>query len=120
MRRLLKCKNVARSTSLLASDASGQFGNIKEIAADEADERVAEARSVCPFMFRATRELQWSVQWDATSKDDANPQNRSQLGSRTVSVLVNVECIVRTLHYGVLNTPLELVHTARRLRRVGY
>ena len=71
-----------------------------------------------PRTFRATRESQWVGQWDATSKDDANPETYSQLELRAVSARMNVECIVRMFHYDVLNTPLELAHTARRLIRV--
>ena len=73
-----------------------------------------------PLTLRATRESQWPEQWDATSRDDANPKIRSQLESTAVSAVVNVECIVRTFHYDVLNTPLELAHTARRLIRVKF
>ena len=68
---------------------------------------------------RATRESQWPEQWDATPRGDANPEIRSQLGSRTVSVRVNMECVVRSFHYDDLNSPLELAHTARRLIRDG-
>lgn len=44
-----------------------------------------------PFMFRAAREQQWEGQWDATSRDDANPETLSQLESTAVSAVVNVE-----------------------------
>lgn len=72
-----------------------------------------------PLMYRAARGIQWSEQCEATLKSDANREIRSQLGLRAVSVLMNVECIVKVVHYATLNTPLEFVHTARRCMRVG-
>jgi hypothetical protein len=35
-----------------------------------------------PQISWATRELQWLVQWDLTSKEGSNLQNQPQLGSR--------------------------------------
>lgn len=68
---------------------------------------------------RATRESQWVGQCDATPRGDANHKTHSQSGSWTVSVHVNMECVVRSFHYDDLNSPLELAHTARRLIRDG-
>ena len=72
------------------------------------------------FMTRAAHVLQWRVQREANSREQANPKKRSLSSDcRLQLACMKLESLVIAGQHTAVNVFLSLVHTARQATKVG-
>ena len=73
------------------------------------------------LMSGATHVLQWSVQWEAKSRDGANPTKAGLSSDCSLQLdYMKLELLVMACQHTAVNPFPGLVHTARHIMGVGF